>query len=530
MNANTLLVNVRRSMPFGERRGAQPTGWPGEKGFVGGTTDPTGLTHLGAREYDPSLGRFLSVDPVIDPSDPQQISPYTYANSSPVTSSDPSGLYVVGGVDDLGRPWGVSYPATKGHDANLVGIWPEHNSGSELINRKQAAQQRQYWNRQRAHAQHLKDRGIDEAEVQRARDLANKKLIDVVIEAGGEILKDFLGITDIEECFGDGNVGSCISMVINAIPVGKILRVGEYIGAVKRAFRGVMDFLEKLPGARSLISKADDAEAEFNAVSSEAKAVEEVGESCAINSFTPDTPVLLADGTRRPIEDVKVGDRVLTTDPETGRTEPHAVARTIVGTGQKDLVQLTIDSGDERAPQVTTVTATANHPFWVPSHQQWMDAADLLPGDVLLTSTGTWVHVTAIKHWTALQRVHNLTVEDVHTYFAGTSLASILVHNCDRAGKDFTDQGREKVYQGNRDKNAGELKCAYCGQLVTRRPSRRGVPGRPDDAQVDHVVPRARGGHGGPHNGDVACRRCNRDKSTKTMDEWDNELRDYLDK
>jgi hypothetical protein len=31
---------------------------PGTRGFVGGTNDPTGLVHLGAREYDPTLGRF----------------------------------------------------------------------------------------------------------------------------------------------------------------------------------------------------------------------------------------------------------------------------------------------------------------------------------------------------------------------------------------------------------------------------------------------------------------------------------------
>jgi RHS repeat-associated protein len=66
--------------------------WRGERGFVDGTADAsTGLTHLGAREYDPALGRFISVDPVLVPDEPQHLNAYAYANNSPVTMSDPDG-------------------------------------------------------------------------------------------------------------------------------------------------------------------------------------------------------------------------------------------------------------------------------------------------------------------------------------------------------------------------------------------------------------------------------------------------------
>ncbi|MFD9793851.1 RHS repeat-associated core domain-containing protein [Streptomyces sp. NPDC059070] len=96
----TLAVTRRASGPFGTPRGTQPqTGWPGDHGFVGGVTDKsTGLTHLGAREYDAENGRFASVDPVMDLSDPQQINGYAYANNSPVTDSDPSGQFHIGHV------------------------------------------------------------------------------------------------------------------------------------------------------------------------------------------------------------------------------------------------------------------------------------------------------------------------------------------------------------------------------------------------------------------------------------------------
>lgn len=56
-----------------------------------GTTDPTGLTHLGAREYDPTLGRFISVDPLLVVDDPVQHNAYQYGSNNPATYSDPTG-------------------------------------------------------------------------------------------------------------------------------------------------------------------------------------------------------------------------------------------------------------------------------------------------------------------------------------------------------------------------------------------------------------------------------------------------------
>jgi RHS repeat-associated protein len=94
IDAATLTVAKRRALPFGEARGSVSGTWPGamDKGFVGGTQDPTGLVHLGAREYDPLLGRFISDDPVTDTDDPQQLQGYLYANNSPETESDPNGM------------------------------------------------------------------------------------------------------------------------------------------------------------------------------------------------------------------------------------------------------------------------------------------------------------------------------------------------------------------------------------------------------------------------------------------------------
>ncbi|MCW6004754.1 hypothetical protein K1W54_09165 [Micromonospora sp. CPCC 205371] len=85
---------IRRQDPYGNQRGSVTGTWPAamDKGFVGGTKDDSGLTHLGAREYDPLIGRFISVDPIVDFNDPQQAHGYSYSNNTPVTMSDPDGL------------------------------------------------------------------------------------------------------------------------------------------------------------------------------------------------------------------------------------------------------------------------------------------------------------------------------------------------------------------------------------------------------------------------------------------------------
>ncbi|MEV0580842.1 RHS repeat-associated core domain-containing protein [Streptomyces sp. NPDC050392] len=91
VTAVTLALTRRTQLPFGQLRTEQSNAF-GTRGYVGGTNDPTGLTHLGAREYDPTLGRFLSVDPIIDINQPAQMNAYSYGHNNPLTLSDPDGL------------------------------------------------------------------------------------------------------------------------------------------------------------------------------------------------------------------------------------------------------------------------------------------------------------------------------------------------------------------------------------------------------------------------------------------------------
>lgn len=93
---------VRRTFdPYGNQVGATaPSGttFPGTHTFINKPyVALTKLVDIGARLYDPAIGRFTSVDPVLAPDDPQQANGYAYADNNPVSFTDPTGLTLDGG-------------------------------------------------------------------------------------------------------------------------------------------------------------------------------------------------------------------------------------------------------------------------------------------------------------------------------------------------------------------------------------------------------------------------------------------------
>ncbi|MEW1722060.1 RHS repeat-associated core domain-containing protein [Streptomyces sp. NPDC093109] len=148
---------------------------------------------------------------------------------------------------------------------------------------------------------------------------------------------------------------------------------------------------------------------------------------CLANSFTRDTPVLMADGTHKPIKDVRVGDKVLATDPQTGESGPRRVTTLIQGAGDKSLTDITVTDASGKPAKIT---ATDGHPFWVPELDTWIDAGKLQPGQWLRTSAGTHVQISAIAHRAVTTKVYNLTVDDLHTYHVLAGVSPVLVHNC----------------------------------------------------------------------------------------------------
>lgn len=132
------------------------------------------------------------------------------------------------------------------------------------------------------------------------------------------------------------------------------------------------------------------------------------GDGC----FTGETPILMADGSEKPIRDVRPGDLVAAFDG-LGPLEPCRVTAKI----EHDLQPTLAVAG--------RVYTTSEHPFLVASGN-FVPASWLRKGDRLVAADGS--RVTLIEDPTptgAREAVYNLTVDRHHTYVAG----GLRVHN-----------------------------------------------------------------------------------------------------
>lgn len=115
------------------------------------------------------------------------------------------------------------------------------------------------------------------------------------------------------------------------------------------------------------------------------------------------------------IESLRVGDRVLAKNINTGELAYKPVLRTTVRSAQP---LVTLHTKDD------SIRATRGHYFWV-SGQGWRMAKEIKPGDRLHGVQGT-VTVTDVGLG-GLEPVYNLVVEDANSYFVGK--AQILSHD-----------------------------------------------------------------------------------------------------
>ncbi|MFD5563542.1 polymorphic toxin-type HINT domain-containing protein [Kitasatospora griseola] len=467
INTDAAQTVTRRPVdPFGNPRGTQPAPgtWSGDKGFVGGTLDTaTGLTNLGAREYDPVHGRFINPDPLLDAANPQQWNGYAYSNNDPVNSSDPSGLMTnaySGSVwDQDSEPVYQSDPATT--DGNGNG-----NGGNSRGTKKCGGGFSGLTCHIGNGAKRVQNFTTDHPVV--------RAVIVMAVEIGAGAMCYTGGIAGAIETGGASAV---------AAAVGCSAAVGALGGMVNNMLDGNADhsvggiLLDGAIGAAGAVT-AEGAGALAAPVLKKAgnAALEKVGEwlsgsggSCPIpNSFPAGTAVLLADGTTRPIDQLTTNDTVVATDPQTGNIQPEPVTATIIGHNDTEFTELSLTA----QTQTANIVSTQHHPYWDITTNRWTDAGDLQPGDQVLSANDTTVTVEAVRTYqTEPQTAYNLTVADLHTYYVLADDISILVHNCptfDRAAEHALLPDNLTVARGV-DNNGEPLVAASGMRQVDRK-------------------------------------------------------------
>ncbi|WP_246113569.1 Hint domain-containing protein [Streptomyces montanus] len=216
---------------------------------------------------------------------------------------------------------------------------------------------------------------------------------------------------------GNGSWGGCAWAAVDVASLfaGKILRpIADAVRAVDAAARTGIGFTDAYRALRSL-GLSEEVIAGISKVK-----FQRLREACLKDSFPAETNVLLAGGTSKPIDAISVGDKVLATDPNTGITRSAPVTATYSHPADR-LLQIALADGGR-------IVTTPGHRMYVQG-RGWVRASDLHTGDPLRTATSAVDDVVGIRPLTAPQRVWDLSVADLHTFYVLAGITPVLVHN-----------------------------------------------------------------------------------------------------
>jgi RHS repeat-associated protein len=119
-DANGAVIWKEDYRPYGERVMNDPASSNNRQFFTGKPLDQdTALSYMGARYYDPAVGRFLGTDAIgFSPQKPYSFNRYAYANGNPYRFVDPDGhspLAVI--AIEVAKQTGLGYALGVGADA-----------------------------------------------------------------------------------------------------------------------------------------------------------------------------------------------------------------------------------------------------------------------------------------------------------------------------------------------------------------------------------------------------------------------------
>ena len=157
--------------------------------------------------------------------------------------------------------------------------------------------------------------------------------------------------------------------------------------------------------------------------------------------FPADALVLLADGTQKPIADVKLGEVVMAYNTHTHTWQPTPVTHIDIHNGDFELCQFTVEPltnftasnggiypsvASIAAAATTTITATANHPIYTCEGYTRVDALTQAH-TLLIHPLDSDKQVTATLHDTNAHRTRTTTVYNLHTALHNYCVEGVVV-------------------------------------------------------------------------------------------------------
>jgi RHS repeat-associated protein len=445
-------------------------------GYTGREQDlESGLDYYRARYYDSNVGRFISVDPMGFGAGDTNL--YRYVGNNSTNWIDPTGLY---SFDDFGRDaWNLGQGIGRNFDYSFDAINTNVFApvGNAVVKPVVNAINTNFitpFNDAASNAvgfyTNLVNEGQREGGVvgtfKQGAGIFGGTFASTPGAVGSFVQNNGTRIGGLFQAIGGAGeiyAGATTSATVFGAPVGALLAangVDNFQAGLRKLFTGedantlLYDATKRLTGSDKLAGTVDAAtglvlnaaaasaaakQAADRALAAEVNVINQ-GERAAETAFLKTqcfiagTEIQTINGTKN-IEDIHVGDWVLSDDPNTvGEIEYKQVLNTFVK-DTSSLVDIYID-GEK-------ITTTEEHPFWVPD-LGWVAAKDLHAGLHLQTKTESWLDVDKVELHGGLTTVYNFEVQGFHTYFV--SDLGLLVHNA-CLKPDPTAQGPHSVFK-----------------------------------------------------------------------------------
>ena len=430
------------------------------RGFTGHEhLDSVGLIHMNGRVYDPTLGRFLSADPIVpELLSTQSFNRYSYVRNNPLSFTDPSGFHdgpeqaeALAEKHDKERSGNDSDPGFFGS----VGRWFKEQADRlvEALDSAVAPALGMKTMRERIEDA-LEALGKAEAHLQEIKAKIEGKTVAAAHEIMGQFVKDNPKLAeDLANAFESAaEVGLAIAHFyetyeeeiqitvtvaavlfdVVTIPSGEAIPISLAARAsIKASVRSIMDIALDLKVAARYIR---------NLI------------KCAGSSFEGETLVQTKEGLV-PIKDIRPNQhRVLARDEETGEMSFKPVMAQHWNTYNE---RVYIAVRDLATGATQTIISNRSHPFYVAEEAselkllargggslqtigtndtgRWLRAENLIAGNRLLNAGEEWSEVVSVRIEREALLAYNLTVAEFHTFFVKAHAANdnyaIWVHN-----------------------------------------------------------------------------------------------------